>query len=172
MTDKLGPDHADENGSDPPNAFVKANKFVVVGEALPPRERVQAYGQAMQPFENLRSDLGVAESTLGEFRGPTTRVSGTTLLKAADSFLEVLLGWPPASGITCLSERGAFGALMRKEFLRSSIPFSLADVQGRRGPKLAPSFAKLSLGRRFVKSLGSVGRKTLEAASSNPGLCS
>ena len=161
MTDKLGPDHADENGSDPPTAFVKTNKFMVVGEALPPKEGVQAYGQAMQPFENLRSDLGVAKSTLGKFRGPTTRVSGTTLLKAADGFLEVLLGGLPASGITSLSERGAFSALMRKEFLRSSIPFSLADVQGRGGPELAPSFAKLSLGRCFVKSLGSMARKTV-----------
>ena len=31
MTDKLGPSHADENGSDPPTSLVKTNKFVVVG---------------------------------------------------------------------------------------------------------------------------------------------
>ena len=31
MTDKFGPDHADENGSDPPTSFIKTNKFVVVG---------------------------------------------------------------------------------------------------------------------------------------------
>ena len=31
MADKLGPDHADENGSGPPPPLSKTNKFVVVG---------------------------------------------------------------------------------------------------------------------------------------------
>ena len=85
MTDEFGPDHADENGSDPPTSFIKTNEFVIVGQALPAREGVKADGQAMQPFKDLRSDLGIAEGALGEFGGPATGVSSGFFVEASTS---------------------------------------------------------------------------------------
>ena len=47
VTDKFGPEHADENGSDPPTALIKTNKFVIVGQTLSPKKGVEVDGQAM-----------------------------------------------------------------------------------------------------------------------------
>ena len=75
---------------------------------MPPEERVEADGQAMQPFENFRSDLGIAEGALGEFSGPATAVSSPAFLETTNGILKLLFSRLPRSRVTFLSERGWF----------------------------------------------------------------
>ena len=91
----------------------------------------------------------MAERALGEFGGPSTRVSSTAFLKATNGVLKVLSGLPKIGG-AILSERGSLSAFMGKELLSSSMPLGRADRQGGRQAKLSPSFPQLSLGSRFV----------------------
>ena len=51
------------------------------------REGVQADGQAVYPFEHLRSSLGVGKGALGELSGPTSRVSSATFFETLRGML-------------------------------------------------------------------------------------
>ena len=92
-------------GLTPPTSLIKTNKFMVMSQTPSPRKGGEADGQAMEPFESFRSNLGVAEGALGELSGPTTRVSSTTLFRALNGIKELFVCGLPEVGGTLLSER-------------------------------------------------------------------
>ena len=69
--------HAYEDGSDPSTSLIQANKLESWQDPCAPR--VKADGQPMHPSVHPRSDLGMVQGGLDEFRSPASRVSSPTL---------------------------------------------------------------------------------------------